>query len=247
LGCGFGFLRIPEGFAGGEMARRIIVAIDGPSASGKSTVGRRLAERLGYRYIDTGALYRVAAFKAKELSVDIDDEEELAKVCSNMKIVFVQDESEIKTFCNGKDVSETIRRPEISTLASEISTRKGVRDILVGMQRRMGAGGGVVLEGRDIGTVVFSGAELKFFLDSTPEERGKRRFKELMEKGVRVNLEETIAEMRERDERDRGRTLSPLRKAKDALVIDSTDMRIEQVVERMYEEARRRIAGGEGC
>jgi cytidylate kinase len=235
------------GFAGGEMSRRIIIAIDGPSASGKSTVGRRLAERLGYCYIDTGAMYRVAALKAKELSIDIDDEEKLTKVCSDMKIVFVQDGNEIRTFCNGKDVSEAIRRPEISALASEISTKKAVRNILVEMQRMMGVGGGVVSEGRDIGTVVFSRAELKFFLDSTPEERGKRRFKELSEKGVRGSLEETIAEMRKRDQRDRGRKLSPLRKAKDALIIDSTHMSIEEVVEKMCEVARRRISKGEGC
>jgi cytidylate kinase len=229
------------------MARRIIIAIDGPSGSGKSTVGRRLAERLGYRYLDTGAMYRVAALKAKELSIDIDDEEKLTKVCSNMEIVFVQDGNEIKTFCNGKDVSEAIRKPEISALASEISTKKAVRDTLVEMQRMMGAGGGVVSEGRDIGTVVFSGAELKFFLDSTREERGKRRFEEFMEKGIRVSVEETIGEMRRRDQRDRRRKLSPLRKAADAVVIDSTHMSIEEVVERMLKEARRRISEGESC
>jgi cytidylate kinase len=229
------------------MARRIIIAIDGPSGSGKSTVGRRLAERLGYRYLDTGAMYRVAALKAKELSIDIDDEEKLTKVCSNMEIVFVQDANEIKTFCNGKDVSEAIRKPEISALASEISTKKAVRDTLVEMQRMMGAGGGVVSEGRDIGTVVFSGAELKFFLDSTLEERGKRRFEEFMEKGIRVSVEETIGEMRRRDQRDRRRKLSPLRKAADAVVIDSTHMSIEEVVERMLKEARRRISEGKSC
>jgi cytidylate kinase len=243
----FGILGNIQGFAGGEMVRRIIIAIDGPSGSGKSTVGRRLAERLGYRYIDTGAMYRVAALKATELSIHIDDKENLTKVCSDMEVVFVQDGNEIKIFCNGKDVSEAIRKPEISALASEISTKKAVRDMLVEMQRMMGAGGGVVSEGRDIGTVVFSGAELKFFLDSTPEERGRRRFKELSERGMRVNLEETVAEMRRRDQRDRRRKLSPLRKAKDALVIDSTHMSIEEVVERMFEEACRRISEGEGC
>jgi len=229
------------------MARRIVIAIDGPSGSGKSTVGRRLAERLGYRYLDTGATYRVAALRAEELSIDIDDEDKLARVCSDMEILFVQDGNEIKTFCNGKDVSEAIRKPEISSLASEISTKKAVRDILVEMQRRMGAGGGVVAEGRDIGTVVFSGAELKFFLDATPEERGKRRFNELMEKGIRVSLEETIAEMRRRDQRDRRRELAPLRKAEDTLVIDSTHMTIDEVVEKMFKEARRRISQGGDC
>ncbi|UCD70515.1 MAG: (d)CMP kinase [Syntrophobacterales bacterium] len=229
------------------MTRKIVIAIDGPSASGKSTVGRRLAKRLGYRYLDTGAMYRVAALKAKELSIDSDDEDKLARVCAGMEIVFVHDGNEIKTFCNGKDVSEAIRKPEISALASEISSKKAVRDILVEMQRRMGAGGGVVAEGRDIGTVVFTEAELKFFLDSKPEERGKRRFEELMEKGIRVSLEETVAEMKGRDQRDRRRKLSPLHKAEDALVIDSTHMTIDGVVEKMLEEARRRISQGGNC
>ena len=247
IGMRFGvFESIPK-FAGREMARRIIIAIDGPSGSGKSTVGRRLAERLGYRYLDTGAMYRVAAVEAKELSIDIDDEAGLARICSQMEIVFVQEGDEIKTFCNDKDVSEAIRKPEISALASQISTKKAVRSILAEMQRMMGAGGGVVAEGRDMGTVVFSGAELKFFLDSTPEERGRRRFKELMEKGMRVNLEETIAEMRIRDQRDRKRKLSPLRRAKDALVVDSTHMTVEEVLEKMLREARRQISEGQSC
>ena len=210
-------------------------------------MGRGLAERLGYRYLDTGAMYRVAALRAKELSVDIDDEDKLARVCSGMEIEFVQDGNEIKILCNGKDVSEAIRKPEVSDLASVISTKKAVRDILVEMQKRMGTGGGVVAEGRDIGTVVFSGAELKFFLDSTPEERGKRRFKELTEKGISVSLEETIAEMRRRDQRDQRRELAPLRMAEDALVIDSTHMTIDEVVEKMFEEARRRISQGRDC
>jgi cytidylate kinase len=229
------------------MARKIIIAIDGPSGSGKSTVGRRLAERLGYRYLDSGATYRVAALKVQELSIDIDDEDGLARVCSGMEIAFVQDGDKIKTLCKGKDVSEAIRKPEISALASEISTRKVVRDSLVEIQRRMGAGGGVVAEGRDIGTVVFSGAELKFFLDATPEERGKRRFKELNEKGIWVSLEETIAEMRRRDQRDRRRKLAPLRKAEDALVIDSTRMSIDEVVKTMFDEACGRISQGRDC
>ncbi len=229
------------------MARKIVIAIDGPSGSGKSTVGRRLAQRLGYRYLDTGAMYRVAALKAEELSIGVDNEDKLGKACSNLDIVFVQDGDEIKTFCNGKDVSEAIRRPEISALASEISTRKAVREILVQMQRRMGGGGGIVVEGRDVGTVVYSGAELKFFLDSTPEERGRRRFQELSEKGIRVGLEETVAEMRRRDQRDQMRELSPLRKAEDALVIDSTNMAIDEVVEEMFKEARRRISRGKDC
>jgi cytidylate kinase len=229
------------------MARKIIIAIDGPSGSGKSTVGRRLAERLGYRYLDSGATYRVAALKVQELSIDIDDEDGLARVCSGMEIAFVQDGDKIKTLCNGKDVSEVIRKPEISALASEISARKVVRDSLVEIQRRMGAGGEVVAEGRDIGTVVFSGAELKFFLDATPEERGKRRSEELNEKGIWVSLEETIAEMRRRDQRDRRRKLAPLRKAEDALVIDSTRMSIDEVVKTMFDEACGRISQGRDC
>jgi cytidylate kinase len=243
----FGVLGSVPRFAGSDMTRRIVIAIDGPSGSGKSTVGRRLAERLGYRYIDTGAMYRVVALMTRELFIDIDDEDKLTRACSDMEMLFVQEGEEVKTFCRGQDVSEAIRKPEISELASEISTKKAVRDILVEMQRRMGSGGGVVAEGRDVGTVVFSGAELKFFLDSTPEERGKRRFKELLEKGKWVNLTGTIAEMRRRDQRDQRRTLAPLRKAEDALVIDSTHMTIDEVVETMLKEARRRITQGGDC
>jgi cytidylate kinase len=226
------------------MVRKIIIAIDGPSGSGKSTVGRLLSQKLAYRYLDTGAMYRVAALRAKELSVAIDDEEGLTGVFSGMEISFIQRGGKIKTSCNGRDVSEAIRRPEISELASKVSTNKAVRHVLVEMQRKMGAGGGVVAEGRDIGTVVFSGAELKFYLDATPEERGKRRFRELTERGLRVNLKETIDDMRRRDKRDRGREVSPLCKAGDALVIDSTSMTVEEVVGKMLEEARRRISGG---
>jgi len=224
------------------MARKIVIAIDGPSGSGKSTVGRLLARRLGYRYLDTGAMYRIAALMAKERSVPIDDEEGLAGVCSGMEISFFQKGDEIKTFCNGRDVSEAIRKPEISGLASQISAKKAVRNVLVEMQRKMGVGGGIVAEGRDIGTVVYSGAELKFYLDATPEERGQRRFRELVKKGLRVSLEETIDDMKRRDRRDRKREVSPLRKAEDALVIDSTHMNVEEVVGDMLEKARRRIS-----
>jgi cytidylate kinase len=247
IGMSCGVFGVKARFSGSNMARKIVIVIDGPSGSGKSTVGRRLAGRLGYRYLDTGATYRVAALKVQELSIDIEDEDGVARVCSDMEVSFVQDGDKIKTLWNGKEVSEAIRKPAISALASEISTKKVVRDGLVDMQRRMGAGGGVVAEGRDTGTVVFSGAELKFFLDATPEERGKRRFKELMEKGIRVSLEETIAEMRRRDQRDRRRELAPLRKAEDALVIDSTRMSIDEVVETMFEEACRRISQGGDC
>ncbi len=229
------------------MSRRIVITIDGPSGSGKSTVGKRLAERLGYRYLDTGAMYRVVALRAKELSVNIADEVQLARLCSSTEISFVREGHEVRTLCNGGDVSEAIRKPEVSALASEISTRKAVREAMVEMQRRMGAGGGIVAEGRDTGTVVFSGAELKFFLDSTPQERGRRRFQELNEKGLGVSLEETIAEMKRRDRRDQGRELSPLRRAEDALVIDSTHMTVEEVVGKMLQEARHRISRGEDC
>ena len=241
---GFG---ITGGVVGNDIARKIVIAIDGPSGSGKSTVGRRLAQRLGYRYLDTGAMYRVAALKVEELSIDVDNEDKLGKACSDLDIVFVQYGEEIRTFCNGRDVSEAIRRPEISALASEISTRKAVREVLVQMQRRIGAGGGIVMEGRDVGTVVYPGAELKFFLDSTPKERARRRFQELSEKGIRVGLEETVTEMRRRAQRDQMRRLSPLRKAEDALVIDSTNMAIDEVVEEMFKGARRRIVRGKDC
>ena len=211
----------------------LTVTIDGPSGAGKSTAAKGLAQRLGYVYIDTGAMYRAVALEARERASGFDDEEGLYQWASSLKIVFSDREGETHIFCNGRDVTEKIRSPEISLLASEISKRKGVREALVKMQREMGEGGSVVLEGRDTGTVVFPHADIKFYLDADARERAGRRFDELAKKEVAVSFDETLREVIERDRNDMNRALSPLRKAEDAVLIDSTRRSAKEVIEEM--------------
>lgn len=219
--------------------KKIIVAIDGPSGAGKSTVAKLLARKLGYMYIDTGAMYRAVALQAKKDNVDINDSAALNSLCERIKIEFVPDNGGLRTILNGEDVSEEIRTPEMSMAASDISARKEVREALLVLQRRMGESGGVVLEGRDVGTVIFPNAEAKFFLDASLEERGRRRYKELAAKGMNVTLEQTIEEVRKRDLNDSSRDIAPLKKADDAVLVDSTGLSVEEVVERMIEEIKR--------
>jgi cytidylate kinase len=222
---------------------RFIIAIDGPSGAGKSTVARALAKSLHYVYIDTGAMYRAVALRAKAEGVSAVEEEALARLAASLRITFVADSTETRVLCDGEDVTEAIRSPEISLLASDISRAGGVRRALVDMQRQMGKQGGVVLEGRDIGTVVFPHAEVKFYLDASPEERARRRFEELRKKGLSVRFEETLEEVIQRDRSDMSRPISPLKKAEDAILIDSTDLTAEQVVEIMVREVMKKEKG----
>lgn len=222
------------------VAKGVVVAIDGPSGAGKSTVARMLAERLGYLYIDTGAMFRTVALAVQQANVSLEDEAALAAVCRDLEISFVRCDGAYRVLANGEDVSEAIRTPEISLLTSRISTKKAVREVLLHEQRRMGRSGNVVLEGRDIGSVVFPDAEVKFFLSASPEERGRRRFLELQAKGEKVTLEKTIAEVAARDAQDEQREHAPLRKADDALFIDSDGVSIEEVLGRMERIVRER-------
>ena len=221
-------------------AKQLTIAIDGPSGAGKSTVGRALAKRLGYLYIDTGAMYRAVALKVKEKAPVLEDESKLYALVSSLHITFVRKGKETAVLCNGKDVTKAIRSPEMSRLASDVSKRKVVREALVRKQREMATGGGVVLEGRDIGTVVFPDAEIKFYLDANAEERGRRRFEELVEKGMKVDFNDTLEEVRKRDENDMNRAISPLRKAEDAFFIDSTGRTVEEIVEEMASRVKAR-------
>jgi cytidylate kinase len=213
--------------------KRLTVTIDGPSGAGKSTVAKGLAKRLSYVYIDTGAMYRAVALEAKEKGKEFEDEDALYQWASSLQITFLDQGGEIRIFCNGRDVTQKIRSPEVSLLASEISKRKGVREALVQMQREMGEGGGVVLEGRDTGTVVFPRADVKFYLDAKPEERAKRRFDELTGNGVKVDFNEIFQEVIQRDQNDMNRSLSPLRRDEEAVLIDSTFRSAEEVISDM--------------
>lgn len=210
--------------------RGLIVAIDGPAGAGKSTVSRLLAQRVGYRYINTGALYRAIGLLALERGIDPNDGERLAAVCEVADITLSDD----RILLDARDLTEDIGRPEVSQWASKVSAQPRVRAALLGLQRRLGAAGAAVLEGRDIGTVVFPHADLKIFLDASVEERGRRRHAELSAKGhAGASLEQTIRDVEERDRRDSGRAHAPLRPADDAIRLDTTRLSRAEVVERL--------------
>lgn len=214
---------------------KLTIAIDGPAGSGKSTVARRVAALLGYIYLDSGAMYRAVALKALERRVPLEDEAAAEALASETHIELKaptpeQEAAGLKNrvFLDGREVTEKIRTADVAQAASRLATIAGVRQVLVSEQQRAGLGGGVVMEGRDIGTVVFSNAELKIFLDASPETRAQRRWKEHQEKGDNMTLLEVLQEVRERDKRDRQRKVSPLVRAKDAVLLDNTAMGIEE-------------------
>ena len=210
-----------------------VIAIDGPSGAGKSTIAKRLARQLGYIYIDTGALYRAMGWQAKRDGVDPSDEGALTRLCAGTDVTIRHDADGQRVLVNGIDVSDDIRTPEMGMLASAVSKSPAVRARLLTLQRGLGDAGGVVMDGRDIGTVVFPRAEAKFFLDASAEERGRRRWQELKEKGMDVDLDAITAEIRARDLQDSSRAIAPLKRAEDAQYVDSSMMTIDGVVEAM--------------
>lgn len=209
--------------------RELIIAIDGPVGSGKSTLARRVAELMGYVYIDTGAMYRSIALKALRRGVAFEAADALTALASETRIDLRARDGGQQVFLDGEDVTSAIRTPEVAQAASKVAVVPGVRRVLVAEQRRAGGQGGVVMEGRDIGTVVFPDAELKIFLTASPETRAERRWREHQQKGDAIDLARTLDEIRERDRRDREREDSPLVRAKDATLIDSTAMEPEEV------------------
>lgn len=219
--------------------RGIVIAVDGPSGAGKSTISRALSQQLGYLEIDTGAMYRAMAWLARETGLDLADTQAVEQFSQQADVSLALVEGKTRVTVNGIDVTGQIRTPEISMLTSLVSALGPVRQAMTTLQRRIGAQGGVVLDGRDIGTVVFPDAELKFFLSASAEERGRRRYLELQEKGVETTLEATIEDVIARDRQDSERALAPLRQADDAIAIDSTGVPIEQVVARMLSEVQR--------
>jgi len=222
------------------MDKNFIITIDGPVGSGKSTVGKALAKRMNMVYLDTGAMYRVVGLEAKNRGIAADDAEGLRRLCADIKITFQPAPEGQKVFSSGKEVTDQIRRPEISMLASAVSARKPVREALVALQRKAGKDGRIVVDGRDAGTVIFPGARYKFFLDASVAERAKRRHQELVEKNMEVSYTEIFQDIEKRDKDDRTRSLSPLKPAKDAVTIDTTSMTIEAVLD----EISSRIASG---
>ena len=208
--------------------RKLIIAIDGPVGSGKSTVARRVAELLGYTYLDSGAMYRALGWKALERGVPLDSAAQLEALARETRIDLETAADGQRVRLDGADVTEAIRSGEVSHAASKVAIYPGVRQVLVAEQRRAGAAGGVVMEGRDIGTVVFPDADLKIYLDATVEVRAERRWREHQQKGEAVELARIVDEVRERDRRDLGREISPLVRAPDAVLVDNTAMDVEE-------------------
>ena len=215
--------------------KKNIITIDGPSGAGKSTISKLLAAMLQYTYLDTGAMYRVVGLQVMRAGLDLEVQDVKGKLAPllaelNLKLEPGEEGRETRAFLNGEDVSDAIRTPEIAMVASRVSAQAEVRKKLTEMQRTIGNNGAIVAEGRDMGTVVFPDAMHKFFLDASPEERAKRRQKQLAEKGQQIELQEILEQIQKRDADDSSRTLAPLKPAEDAAIVDSSNMSIEEVV-----------------
>jgi len=219
----------------------MIIAVDGPAGAGKSTVAKLLAKKLGFLYIDTGAMYRALSLKAIETGTDVFDTSAMALLANNTQIELVNDKScaAIKVFLDGKDVSREIREPRVTKVVSDVAKIKEVRQVMLVKQRKCGKESDSVLDGRDIGTVVFPDADIKFFVDAKFEERAMRRYKELIGNGLKISLDDVKADLANRDRIDSTREVAPLKKAEDAVYVDTTDMTIEQVVDKLSEEVNK--------
>ena len=225
---------------------RLVIAVDGPVGAGKSTAARLLAERLGCRYIDSGAMYRALAWKALQMDLDLEDERRLMRLLGDTSITLEGSGDGLIVLVDGQEVSREIRTPEVEQASSKISTLASIRRVMVARQREMASQGGVVMDGRDIGTVVFPDADVKFYLEARLEERAKRRYLEARRAGGAGDLEKFTEEVKVRDARDMGRSASPLRKAEDAVTIDTTGLNTFQVVAAMENETNRRVGPVEG-
>ena len=228
------------------MKDKLIIAIDGPVGSGKSTVARRVAEMLGYTHLDSGAMYRAVGLKALRHGVPLDSPERMSKLAETARIDLVPRDGKLLVLLDGEDVTDAIRAPEVSHAASVAAVIPGVRHPMVAEQRRAGEQGGVVMEGRDIGSVVFPHADLKIFLDASPEVRAVRRQRELEERNEARDFEKVLAEVHQRDRRDREREMSPLVRATDAVVVDNTAMDAEETARVIVLLAKEQAAAAAG-
>ncbi|PKN38142.1 MAG: cytidylate kinase [Deltaproteobacteria bacterium HGW-Deltaproteobacteria-2] len=215
------------------MGKKSIVTIDGPAGAGKSTISKILAQNLDYIYLDTGALYRALAYKALKKKISLEDIPALADLCSSTAVVLKNIDGRMKVYVDGEDVEEKIRTEEVSMAASKISTFAVVREKLLNLQREAGANGGIIAEGRDMGSVVFPHADYKFYLDAQLEERIRRRYKELLDKGVSVEYQSVQKDMLARDKQDKQRKIAPLKVPEGAVIIDSDNLSVRGVVERI--------------
>lgn len=219
--------------------KKIVVAIDGPAGAGKSTIAKLAAEKLGYAYIDTGAMYRSVAWKFLQTGKAF-DEDFISGLSKTMLIDFKPEEKINRVFVDGTEVTDAIRTPEVTAIVSRVAAIGAVREAMVDQQRRMGEAGGVLMDGRDIGTVVFPNAQLKIFLTASVEERARRRYAEMVAKGQQVDLQQLQADIAERDKQDSERAISPLRQAEDALLLDTSDMGISEVTDRILQLVQER-------
>jgi len=215
-----------------------LITIDGPTGSGKSTISRLLAKRLGYHYLDTGAMYRAVALAIRMAGIDLKNEEGISKICNSLNIRFIHEGDSIKIYLDEEDVTEAIREPIIDLTASNISAIANVRKVVTRLQRKIGSQGPLVAEGRDMGTVVFPEAKHKFYLDASLEVRVNRRFLERQKKGESISREKVKEDLIKRDYQDMNRRLSPLRPAKDAKIVDTTKLNPKQAVEKIIKEMK---------
>jgi CMP/dCMP kinase len=216
----------------------MIIAIDGPAGSGKSTVAKLVAKELNYRYIDTGAMYRSVAWTAQKKGLDLSDEVAMAGIAENLNIEFVPQENRQSVIVNGEDLTDHLKNETVGRGAATVAAQKFVRETLISKQQQIGKAGNVVMDGRDIGTVVFPQAERKYFFVANVEERGRRRYEELKSRNPDIDVDEIIEEIRQRDHEDRNRKFSPLVMAQDALEVDTTRLNIEEVTDQVLKHIR---------